>query len=52
MNQKIMSLSLSTLIIFLSLVTFTANGFASDNSWDKIKKKGERSEERRLGKEC
>lgn len=36
-----MSLSLSTLIIFLSLVTFTANGFASDNSWNKIKEKGE-----------
>jgi len=41
MNQKIMSLSLSTLIIFLSLVAFTINGFASDNSWDKIKGKGE-----------
>lgn len=29
------------LLIILSLIAFTANGFASDNSWEKIKEKGE-----------
>jgi polar amino acid transport system substrate-binding protein len=39
MNKK--NLSLSALLLFLSLIAFTANGFASDTSWDQIKEKGE-----------
>lgn len=34
-------MSISALLIILCLIAFTANGFASDNSWERIKEKGE-----------
>lgn len=35
------NMGLSSLLILLSLIAFTANGFALDNSWERIKEKGE-----------